>query len=135
VHQAKVDFEKYFVNKVRLQPAGQAPSSASKIANVMSQVLAEAGGSARPAPVPAGAGTPLEIRLPPEPCVELRALAKSLGREPDALAADLLAAAVSDAKSYLNEAAVESMALSRRELLVEELPERQPGVEFHGGGT
>jgi sulfide:quinone oxidoreductase len=65
----------------------------------------------------------------------LRALAKSLGREPDALAADLLAAAVSDAKSYLNEAAVESMALSRRELLVEELPERQPGVEFHGGGT
>jgi sulfide:quinone oxidoreductase len=27
------------------------------------------------------------------------------------------------------------MALARRELLVEALPERQPGVEFHGGGT
>jgi sulfide:quinone oxidoreductase len=42
---------------------------------------------------------------------------------------------VSDAKSYLNEASVEALAISRRELLVEELPERQPGVEFHGGGT
>ncbi|MHB8823951.1 MAG: NAD(P)/FAD-dependent oxidoreductase, partial [Thiobacillus sp.] len=73
--------------------------------------------------------------LPQDPCIELRALAKSLGREPNALAAELLAAAVSDAKSYLNEAGVEAMALSRRELLVEDLPERQPGVEFHGGGT
>jgi sulfide:quinone oxidoreductase len=42
---------------------------------------------------------------------------------------------VADAKSYLNEASVEALAISRRELLVEALPERQPGVEFHGGGT
>ncbi|MCL5060135.1 MAG: hypothetical protein M1449_06315 [Candidatus Thermoplasmatota archaeon] len=135
VHQAKVDFEKYFVNKIRLQPAGQAPSPASRIASVMGRVLAEAGSATPPAPVPAGAGKPLEIRLPQDPCVELRALARSLGREPNALAAELLAAAVSDAKSYLDEAGVETMALARRELLVEELPERQPGVEFHGGGT
>jgi sulfide:quinone oxidoreductase len=134
VHQAKVDFEKYFVNKIRLQPAGQAPSAASQIAGVMSGLLAEPGGA--PAPVTApGSGKPLEIRLPQDPCIELRALAKSLGREPNALAAELLAAAVSDAKSYLNDAGVEAMALSRRELLVEDLPERQPGVEFHGGGT
>jgi len=85
--------------------------------------------------VPAGGGKPLEIRLPQDPCIELRALAKSLRREPNALAAELLAAAVFDAKTYLSEAAVEAMALARRELLVEELPERQPGVEFHGGGT
>lgn len=137
VHQAKVDFEKYFVNKVRLQPSGQAPSAASKIASVMSQALTQAGSAApsAPTPVPPGSGKPLEIRLPQDPCIELRALAKSLGREPDALAAELLAAAVSDAKSCLNDAAVEAMALSRRELLVEALPERQPGVEFHGGGT
>jgi len=135
VHQAKVDFEKYFVNKIRLQPVGQAPSAASRIAGVMSKVLAETGAPTPPAPIPAGAGKPLEIRLPQDPCIELRALAKSLGRSPEALAADLLAAAVSDAKSFLNEAGVEALALSRRELLVEELPERQPGVEFHGGGT
>ncbi len=134
VHQAKVDFEKYFVNKIRLQPTGQAPAPASKIAGVMSGLLAKPGGTPAPMSAPGG-GKPLEIRLPPDPCIELRALARSLGREPNALAAELLAAAVSDAKSYLNEAGVEAMALSRRELLVEDLPERQPGVEFHGGGT
>lgn len=133
VHQAKVDFEKYFVNKIRLQPA--APSAATRIAGVMSRLLAETGAPPAPLPVPAGAGKPLEIRLPPDPCIELRALAKSLGRTPDALAADLLAAAVADAKSYLDEASVEALALARRELLVADLPERQPGVEFHGGGT
>ncbi|MFZ3043209.1 MAG: FAD-dependent oxidoreductase [Thiobacillus sp.] len=134
VHQAKVDFEKYFVNKVRLQPTGQAPTPASQIAGVMSGLLVEPAGTAAPVRA-AGGGKPLEIRLPQDPCIELRALAKSLGREPNALAAELLAAAVSDAKSYLNEAGVEAMALARRELLVEDLPERQPGVEFHGGGT
>src|SRR5512143_3691500 len=34
VHQAKVDFEKYFINRVRLQPSGQGPSPASGIAGV-----------------------------------------------------------------------------------------------------
>ncbi|HET9462943.1 MAG TPA: FAD-dependent oxidoreductase [Thiobacillus sp.] len=137
VHQAKVDFEKYFVNKIRLQPAGQAPSAASGIASVMGRILAGTSGERTAAPMTPTSvgGKPLEIRLPQDPCLELRALAKSLGREPNALAAELLAAAVSDAKSCLNDAGVEAMALSRRELLVEELPERQPGVEFHGGGT
>lgn len=137
VHQAKVDFEKYFVNRIRLQPVGQPPSAASRIAGVMSSVLAEKSGERPAAPMApaAGAGRPLEIRLPPDPCIELRALAKSLGREPDTLAAELLAAAVSDAKSFLDEAGIEAMARARRQLLVEELPERQPGVEFHGGGT
>ncbi|MBT9567122.1 MAG: FAD-dependent oxidoreductase [Thiobacillus sp.] len=133
VYQAKVDFEKYFVNKIRLQPAGTLPSAASGIASVMSRVLYEPASATGLGA--AAAGKPLEIRLPPDPCIELRALAKSLGREPDALAADLLAAAVTDAKSYLNEASVEKLAISRRELLVEALPERQPGVEFQAGGT
>jgi sulfide:quinone oxidoreductase len=137
VHQAKVDFEKYFVNKIRLQPGEQAPSASSRIAGVMSRVLADSGSAQAAAPMAgtSAAGKPLEIRLPQDPCVELRALAKSLGREPDALASELLAAAVSDAKSYLSDAAVEALARSRRELLVEDLPERQPGVDFHGGGT
>ncbi len=135
VHQAKIDFEKYFINKIRLKPTGQIPSAASRIASVMSRVLGEQGAASAPPPLSASGGKPLEIRLPQDPCIELRALAKSLGRSPDALAAELLAAAVSDAKSYLNEASIEALAISRRELLVAELPERQPGVEFHGGGT
>ena len=137
VHLAKVDFEKYFVNKIRLKPAGQAPSIASKIAGVMGQVIAEKAEGVTPAPAPApyAGGKPLEVQLARDPSFELRALAKSVGREPNALAAELLAAAVADAKSYLNEAGVDALELARRELLVEELPERQPGVEFHGGGT
>ncbi|MDP2031468.1 MAG: FAD-dependent oxidoreductase [Thiobacillus sp.] len=134
VHQAKIDFEKYFINKIRLQPGTPLPSAASQIARVMSQVLAEPAAAAA-VPLAASKGKPLEIRLPQDPCTELRALARSLGREPDALAAELLAAAVSDAKTYLNASSVEALAIARRELLVADLPERQPGVEFHGGGT
>jgi len=130
VHQAKIDFEKYFINKVRLQPGGQLPAAASGIAGVMSRALADPGAAS-----PAGGGKPLEIRLPQDPCIELRALAKSLGRAPEALAAELLTAAVGDARSYLNDSGIEALALARRELLVADLPERQPGVEFHGGGT
>jgi len=133
VHQAKVDFEKYFVNKIRLKPAGPAPSGASRIAEVMGRL--QSGQSGEPIPSPQSGGKPLEIRLPQEPSFELRALAKSVGYDSGVLAAELLAAAVSDAKLYLNEAGVDALAHSRRELLVEELPERQPGVEFHGGGT
>ena len=136
VHQAKVDFEKYFVNRIRMQPRAQAPSAASRIAGVMTRVLAVQGD--RPVvatAAPAGAGKPLEIRLPQDPCMELRALARATGLDPDALAAELLGAAVGDAKAYLDETGVEALARARRELLVEALPERQPGVEFHGGGT
>jgi sulfide:quinone oxidoreductase len=131
VHQAKVDFERYFINKIRLQPAGRTPPAASSIADVMGRALAGTGTVATP--TPAGAGRPLEVRLPHDPWGELRALAKSLGRKPDALAAELLAAAVSDAKSYLDEDGAEAMARSRRELLVGDLPEQQPGVAFDAG--
>ena len=92
-----------------------------------------AGAATVATPTHAGAGRPLEVRLPQDPWIELRALAKSLGREPAALAAELLAAAVSDAKSYLDGDRAEAMARSRRELLVEELPEQQPGVAFDAG--
>lgn len=136
VHQAKLDFEKYFVNKIRLQPGSHAPALTSRIADVMSRLLGEGQGVKQtPSPAASGSGQPMEIWLPQDPRIELRALAKSVGHDPDALAAELLAAAVSDAKSYLSEPGVEAMAHARRELLVEGLPERQPGVQFSGGGT
>jgi sulfide:quinone oxidoreductase len=135
VHLAKVDFEKYFVNKVRLKPAGQAPSVASRIADVMGQLLAEKlEGVIHPSPAVPGAKS-VDVQLGREAYFELRALARSVGRETGALAADLLSAALVDAKSYLNEAGVDALERARRELRVAELPERQPGVEFHGGGT
>jgi len=137
VHLAKVDFEKYFVNRVRLKPAGQAPSIASKIAGVVGRLEAEKTGSRQAAPAePLAAGAkPLEVHLPRDASMELRALAKAFGRDAGVLAAELLAAAVADAKGYLGETGVDALDQARRALLVEELPERQPGVEFQGGGT
>ena len=40
-----------------------------------------------------------------------------------------------DAKRYLGEVALADMERERRNLILAELPENQPGVEFHGGGT
>lgn len=135
VHLAKVDFEKYFVNKVRLQPAAQAPSVASRIAGVVSQALAgKLEGAMQASSVSCGT-KPLDLQLERDACFELRALARSVGQEANVLAGKLLSAAVADAKAYLGEAGVDALERTRRELLVEELPERQPGVEFHGGGT
>ena len=47
----------------------------------------------------------------------------------------LLNAALKDAKRYLGEVALADMERERRNLILAELPENQPGVEFHGGGT
>lgn len=136
VHLAKVDFEKYFINRIRLKPTTQAPSAASKIADIMSLILAQKveGLQALAGSMAAGARL-LELHVDKDTHFELRALSKSLGRDPTLLASELLSAAIVDAKSYLSETGVDALELARRELLVAELPERQPGVEFHGGGT
>jgi sulfide:quinone oxidoreductase len=136
VHLAKVDFEKYFINRIRLKPITQAASAASKIADIMSLVMAQKVEGLAPisATVKPGAKL-LEIPLGRDTHFELRALAKSLGRDTGLLATELLSAAIMEAKSYLSESGVDALERARRELLVEELPERQPGVEFHGGGT
>ncbi len=134
VHQAKIDFEKYFINKIRLMPAGHAPSLPTWISGLMGQLLAGKAEGPAPASSPNG-GQSLEIQLPRDPACELMALARTLGREPEVLAAELLTAALADARICLSDSAVEALAYARRELLVAGLPKRQPGVEFHGSGT
>ena len=136
VHLAKVDFEKYFINRIRLKPAAPAPSAASRIADIMSLALAQkVGAPPPPANAPAPGLQPLELQVDRDAHFELRALARSLGLGAERLAGDLLAAAIVDAKSYLSEAGADALERARRELLVDELPERQPGVDFHGVGT
>ncbi len=66
---------------------------------------------------------------------ELRALAMTLNVDEKAIAAMLLNAALKDAKPYLDEVALADMERARRNLILAELPENKPGVEFHGGGT
>lgn len=135
VHQAKVDFEKYFINKIRLRTTSQTSPGASGIAHVMDHAIAlQAAGEHSVKAAVTGAGH-IELNLGRDAFFELHALARSVGQTPDVLAANLLAAAVGDAKSYLGENGVDALEHARRELLIEALPERQPGVEFHGGGT
>jgi sulfide:quinone oxidoreductase len=133
VHLAKVDFEKYFVNRVKLLPVAQAPSVACRVADLISHIQGEKVEGLAPIKAAAQAGTQaLEVRLPREPHAELMALARSVGREPELLAAELLAAAISEAKSFLNETGLEALERARRELLVDALPARQPGVDAAG---
>lgn len=136
VHLAKVDFEKYFINRIRLKPITQAPSAASRIADIMSLILAQKveGLQTLTGSLAIGARL-LELHVDRDTHFELKALAKSLGRDSALLASELLSAAIVEAKSYLSESGVDALERTRRELLVAELPEHQPGVEFHGGGT
>lgn len=131
VHLAKVDFEKHFINRIKLRPATQPPSAASRLAELMSRVLAEKVEGLAPIKEAAIPGARLmEVQLAGDTYLELKALAKSVGREPGLLASELLAASIAESKSFLNEAGVDALERARRELLVEELPERQPGVEL-----
>lgn len=134
VHMAKVEFEKYFINKVKLKPIAHAASvTGSHIATAV-RLLQQDPGSAGQARFRATA-RPVEVPLQRELFQELRAMAKALGQEPEVLAAELLDAAIRDAKPYMGDACLEAMEKARREILHAELPENQPGVEFHGGGT
>ena len=77
----------------------------------------------------------LDIAVERDANYELRALAKVLNVEEKSIAAALLNAALKDAKRYLDEVILADMERARRDLILAELPENQPGVEFHGGGT
>ena len=135
VHLAKVEFEQYFINKIKLMPGEQRLSAASNVATTVQrlQLKKEAGGTET-----TRTGTiarRLDIPVERDANYELRALAKTLNVEEKAIAAMLLNAAIKDAKRYLSEVALTDVERARRDLILAELPENQPGVEFHGGGT
>lgn len=135
VHMAKIDFERYFINRIKLHAAGRHPSVHTQIANVVCQMetLKAQGGKVRA--LGRTLPKPLEVPIQREACIQLRALAKVLEGDPAQVAAELLGAAVRDAESYLSESMLGEVEQARREILVSELPENQPGVEFDSGGT
>jgi len=135
VHSAKVDFEKYFINKIKLQPTGRRAPTGSQVASVVCKMESEKlDGRSRPHARHGTAGI-LTVPLERERARELNALAEVLCRPAEALAAELLKAAVNDAYACLSAPVLEQVELARRELLLAELPERQPGVEFDSGAT
>ena len=59
----------------------------------------------------------------------------SSGQPQRVLASALLASALQDAKSLLQGAQRDDLQNVRHDLMLADLPENQPGVAFHGGGT
>ena len=135
VHLAKVDFENYFINKIKLRPASAGTPTSSHIATLVRKLQSKKA-EGMPNIVPLRAGTRmLEVAVQKELDYDLRVLAKTLGQDERALVAALLESAVRDASSILDGAVRDDMQKMRHDLMVADLPENQPGVEFHGGGT
>lgn len=133
VHLAKVDFEKYFLNRIKLRPNRSAPGMGSAIAATVCTMQSQRNQDGAQWPAAKGPTTTLPVKLQRESCYELRAMAGALGYQPEAFAAELLNAAIRDAKACLNAASLDDIERTRRKILLAELPENQPGVEFEGG--
>jgi sulfide:quinone oxidoreductase len=133
VHSAKVEFEQYFISRIKLG-TGEGRAGTGELAGLVAQLRALEG--ERP-PAAGAEGGPaarrMNISLRGEPLDELRAMAEVFHRPPEQLAADLLSAAVHDAHALLGDVAASEVDAARRALLEAERPERQPGAEFEGG--
>jgi sulfide:quinone oxidoreductase len=135
VHFAKVDFENYFINKIKLNPAAAGASVVSHIATLMRKLQTP---TAERGNVPSNyrvATRPLAVSVDKDLDYDLRALSQTLGQDEQALAAALLESALRDAKALLAGIKLDDMQKFRHDLMLADLPENQPGVEFHGGGT
>jgi len=135
VHLAKVDFENYFINKIKLKPAVPGISVDSHIATLVRKLQSRSGEAARVEAISRIFTKPLEVRVPKELNYDLQAFSKTLGQDEGTLAAALLESALRDAKSMLQGAELDDLQKIKHDLMVADLPENQPGVEFHGGGT
>jgi sulfide:quinone oxidoreductase len=129
VHSAKLDFEKRFVNRIRLRPAA-AGCPGGEIGTVASRLRA---GQAVPQEELQAVLAELSLPVPRTLFDDLRALAKTSEREPAELARELLAAALADTRRCLSDAFLAEVERSRSELIAAERPEARPGAEFEGG--
>lgn len=135
VHLAKVDFENYFINKIKLRPAADIALVDSRVATLMRKLQSQ-----KEEGLPASEGSRavmrhLDVPVPKSLDYDLRALSKTLGQDEQTLATALLESVLHDACTLLQGAAIDDMQKARRDLMVADLPESQPGVDFHGGGT
>lgn len=135
VHLAKVDFENYFINKIKLKPARPTVSLDSHIATLVRKLQSRPGGTTKPEIISPLFTKPLEVRVAKDLNYDLRALSQTLGQDDRVMAAALLESALQDAKSMLQGAELDDLRKIKHDLMLADLPENQPGVEFHGGGT
>lgn len=135
VHLAKVDFENHFLNQIKLKPARPTVSVDSAIATLVRRLQSSPDKLAS-REIRAKPHTKLmEIPIQLDFGYDLEALALSLGQSKRLLAAALLESALHDAKSMLRGAELDDLQKLKHDLMLADLPENQPGVTFHGGGT
>jgi sulfide:quinone oxidoreductase len=135
VHQAKLDFENYFINKIKLNPAAAGAHVASHIATLMRKLQSATAEKGKFVLSPHAAKRSLVLSVEKDLDYDLRSLSQALGQEEQSLAAALLESALRDAKSLLAGAKLDDIDKFRHDLMVADLPENQPGVEFQSGGT
>ena len=122
VHMAKVEFEKYFLDKIKLKPAAGSPGWSTHVATALTRRQVQRGGGAA-REVPGPAMRPFEVPLERDLSIELKALAKALDVAANTLAGELLNAAILDARLYLSEEVLALTQQVRRELLADGWPE------------
>lgn len=135
VHLAKVDFENHFINQIKLKPARATVSVDSAIATLIRRLQSRpdkiATRERRAKPFTKLMEVPITLDLD----YDLEALAQTLGQSKRLLAVALLESALLDAKSMLRGAELDDLHKLKHDLMLADLPENQPGVAFHGGGT
>ena len=134
VHLAKVDFENHFINQIKLKPARSSVSVDSAIATLIRRLQSGPDKIARENKAQSHTEL-LEVPIQLDLGYDLRALAQSLGQSRSVLAAALLESALHDAKSMLRGVELDDLQRVKQDLMLADLPENQPGVKFHGGGT
>lgn len=135
VHLAKVDFENHFINQIKLKPARPTVSVDSAIATLIRRLQSSPDKIASPETRSRPFTQSLEMRIQQEVSYDLRALAQTLGQPEHLLAAALLESSLHDAKSMLSGKELDDLQRVKQDLMLADLPENQPGVKFHGGGT
>lgn len=133
VHLAKVEFEKYFLNRIQLKPAGRVVGVSGALATAIRQMQAATNEVEESKSFRHPRAQRLQVPVMRDLFYELRAMARALHLDTEALATELLTGAIQDAKTFLNARALDDMERARREILIAELPENQLGVEFEGG--
>lgn len=135
VHIAKTDFESYFINKIKLRPAGNSDRASSHLATLLRKLQTSASSEVNTLQYGRRRLPRCGVAERKNMQYELQALAKVLGQEHVALTDALLEAALNDAKTLLDGATSDDLQKAKHDLMLADLPEHQPGVDFHAGGT